>query len=82
MVTSIPQAAGRQAQGNPLAAGLIAFGQGWLVSSLLPASRKERKLASQATNAVSQQVQPLAQQLGQTAQGMTQNLQKTRAAGC
>ena len=76
MVTSIPQAARRQAQGNPLAAGLIALGAGWLVSSLLPPSRKEQELASQATNAVSQQVQPLAQQLGQTAQGMAQNLQK------
>ncbi len=79
MVTSITQAAWRQAQGNPLAAGLIAFGQGWLVSSLLPPSRKERELASQATNAVSQQVQPLAPQLGQTAQGMTQNLQSPRS---
>jgi gas vesicle protein len=76
IVTSIPQAARRQAQGNPLAAGLIAFGAGWLVSSLLPPSRKEQELASQATNAVSQQMQPLAQQLGQTAQGMAQNLQK------
>jgi len=35
-------------QGNPLAAGLIAFGVGWLVSSLLPASQKEQELAQQA----------------------------------
>lgn len=76
MVTSLPHAARRQTQGNPLAAGLIVFGAGWLVSSLLPASRTEQELASQATNAVSHQVQPLAQQLGQTAQEMTQNLQE------
>jgi gas vesicle protein len=38
----------RQTQGNPLAAGLIAFGVGWLVSSLLPASQKEQELAQQA----------------------------------
>ena len=40
-------AARRQTQGNPLAAGLIAFGVGWLVSSLLPDSQKERELAHQ-----------------------------------
>src|SRR5437762_686194 len=35
-VQQAPEAIVRQAQGNPLAAGLIAFGVGWLVSSLLP----------------------------------------------
>ncbi|PRY10550.1 DUF3618 domain-containing protein [Kineococcus rhizosphaerae] len=35
----------RKAQGNPLAAGLIAFGAGWLISSLLPASDKETEAA-------------------------------------
>ena len=42
----------RQTQGNPLAAGIIAFGVGWLVSSLLPASEKETQLAQQAETAV------------------------------
>ena len=37
-VQQAPQAIRRQTRGNPLAAGLIAFGAGWLVSSLLPAS--------------------------------------------
>ncbi|WP_224392117.1 DUF3618 domain-containing protein [Pseudonocardia sp. ICBG1293] len=36
-----PRTARRQTRGNPLAAGLIAFGAGWLVSSLLPASARE-----------------------------------------
>ena len=35
-VQQAPDTIVRQAQGNPLAAGLIAFGVGWLVSSLLP----------------------------------------------
>lgn len=35
----------RKTQGNPLAAGLIALGAGWLVGSLLPASQKERELS-------------------------------------
>jgi hypothetical protein len=37
----------RRAQGNPLAAGVIAFGLGMLVSSLIPSSEKEREAVSQ-----------------------------------
>ena len=37
-VRSAPETARRGTQGNPLAAGLIAFGAGWLLSALLPAS--------------------------------------------
>ena len=55
-----PQHAIRQTQGNPLAAGLIAFGVGWLVSSLLPASRQEQQLAEQARNKASELREPLA----------------------
>ena len=58
-----PQAIRQQARGNPLAAGLIAFGAGWLVSSLLPASRREQKLADQAKQVAQEKVQPIAQQV-------------------
>lgn len=37
----------RQTEGHPLAAGLIAFGAGWLISSLMPASEKEARAAQQ-----------------------------------
>jgi hypothetical protein len=47
------------AQGNPLAAGLVAFGLGWLVSSLAPASQKEAELAGQAVDAAKEHGQPL-----------------------
>lgn len=47
------------AQGNPLAAGLIAFGIGWLVSSLAPATQKEAELAGQAVDAAKEHGQPL-----------------------
>jgi Protein of unknown function (DUF3618) len=40
------QAARRQAEGNPLAAGVIAFGFGWLVSSLLPPTEAEKQAAT------------------------------------
>src|SRR5205823_5088716 len=61
-VQSAPDTIQRQAQGNPLAAGLIAFGVGWLVSSLLPTSEKEKQLASQAESAVKDHSQPLVDQ--------------------
>ncbi|MGY1631777.1 DUF3618 domain-containing protein [Geodermatophilus sp. SYSU D01186] len=51
-VQQAPDTVVRQTQGNPLAAGLIAFGVGWLVSSLMPASEKEKQLAQQAETAV------------------------------
>ncbi|SEF37942.1 Protein of unknown function [Amycolatopsis pretoriensis] len=60
-VSEAPQQIRRGTQGNPLAAGLIAFGAGWLVSSLLPASEPERKLASQATDLAREQLAPVAQ---------------------
>jgi hypothetical protein len=44
-VAAGPSAARRQTRGNPLAAGLIALGAGWLLGSLLPSSQKERELA-------------------------------------
>jgi hypothetical protein len=44
--TSAPSVARQKTQGNPLAAGLIAFGVGWLASSLLPASEKEQRAAA------------------------------------
>jgi len=45
-VANAGQTAKSQAQGNPLAAGVIALGAGWLLGSLLPASSKERQAAS------------------------------------
>ena len=62
-VQEAPQALRRQARGNPLAAGLIAFGAGWLVSSLLPASRREQELADQARHVAQEKVQPALQQV-------------------
>ena len=66
-VQEAPQAIRRQTRGNPLAAGLIAFGAGWLVSSLLPATRREQELADQArqqaTQVAQEKVAPVAQQV-------------------
>ena|SRR5436190_8726741 len=41
-----PSAVLQKTEGNPLAAGLIAFGVGWLAASLIPATEKEQQAAS------------------------------------
>jgi hypothetical protein len=46
-VRQTPRRIRRKAQGNPLAAGVIAFGLGMLVSSLIPSTEKEREAVSQ-----------------------------------
>ena len=42
-VQHAPAAVRRQTQGNPMAAGAIALGAGWLIGSLIPESRSERR---------------------------------------
>ena len=44
-VSGAPEALRSRTQGSPLAAGLIAFGAGLVLSSLLPASEKEQQAA-------------------------------------
>jgi hypothetical protein len=46
-VRQAPRRMRRKAQGNPLAAGMVAFGLGMLVSSLIPSTEKEREAVSQ-----------------------------------
>jgi hypothetical protein len=63
-----PQAVRRGTEGNPLAAGLIAFGAGWLASTLIPASRQERQLAGEATDWAREHSQVATDQVGQVAE--------------
>lgn len=69
-VSSAPEQAKQSTQGNPLAAGLIAFGVGLLVGSLAPASKKEEELAA----TVKQKAEPLKQEATDVAKDMGQNL--------
>ncbi|HEY3410921.1 MAG TPA: DUF3618 domain-containing protein, partial [Propionicimonas sp.] len=69
-VANAPQAARRQTQGNPVAAGLVAFGLGLLVASLIPASRKEEELAQ----SIKEQAQPLTDQVVGAAREVAGNL--------
>ena len=69
---SAPDAAIRQARGNPLAAGAVALAAGWLVGSLLPASQKERQLATTAK----EQAQPFVEEAKSVAQETAQHLKE------
>lgn len=69
-VSAAPGQAKQKTQGNPLAAGLIAFGVGALLGSILPASRKEEELAS----TVKQKAEPLKAEAANVAKEMGDNL--------
>ena len=71
-VSDAPSAVARKAQGSPIAAGLIAFGAGLLVSSLLPASRVEQ----QAAENVKDTAQPMVDDLTDTAKEIAGNLKE------
>ena len=71
-VKSVPDRARQQARGNPLAAGAVALAAGWLVGSLLPASQKERQVASSAK----EQAQPLVDEATSVAKETAQNLKE------
>lgn len=61
-----------KAQGNPLAVGLIAFGAGLLLSSLIPASSKEKDLAA----SVKDQAQPLIDEATSVAKDVGEQLKE------
>jgi len=71
-VADAPSAVARRAQGSPIAAGVIAFGVGMLVSSMLPATQAEKH----AAQAVKDTAEPLVNDLTDTAKQVAENLQE------
>jgi len=67
-IADAPHQVAAKTQGNPLAAGLIAFGAGLLVSSLIPPSEKERE----AADALKTAAEPVTTQLTEAAKDMAQ----------
>ncbi|WP_410814545.1 DUF3618 domain-containing protein [Micromonospora sp. 067-2] len=65
-----------QAQGNPLAAGLIAFGVGLLAASLVKPSGRERQLAGRARDMVTEHAGELREQASQVGHQMQDNLRE------
>lgn len=50
-VQHAPQTIRRQARGNPMAAGAVALGAGWLVATVLPRTQEERAMARRVAEA-------------------------------
>lgn len=80
----VPHKLAGKAQGNPLAAGLIAFGAGLLAASLIPASEKERVAADNIktaaeplTNKVADAAKDVAEGLREPAQEAMENVKAT-----
>jgi ElaB/YqjD/DUF883 family membrane-anchored ribosome-binding protein len=69
-VRQAPRRIRRKAQGNPLAAGVIAFGLGMLVSSLIPSTEKEREAVSQ----LQENLEPVKQKAAEVAKDMAGSL--------
>lgn len=71
-VAGAPAATRRKTQGNPVAAGLIAFGAGWLIGSLLPSSQREQEAAV----ALKDRAQPLVEEAKHVAQEAGEHLRE------
>ncbi|GAC1503866.1 MAG: hypothetical protein NVS1B14_09500 [Vulcanimicrobiaceae bacterium] len=70
-----PGAIKRRTTGNPLAAGLILFGAGAVIASLLPSSKKEREVAGQLKD----KAEPLTRSAIEAGKSLTQDI-KAKAA--
>lgn len=71
-MTDAPRRVVETAKGNPLAAGLIAFGVGWLAASLIPASEKEKEL----TTTLKEKAEPVASEMTDAAKQMAQDMRE------
>jgi hypothetical protein len=70
-IGQVPEAARQQVQGNPLAAGLLAFSAGLVVAALLPETPPERQLAQQ----IQPKLEDAAAEVGSAAQEMREHLE-------
>jgi len=83
-VTAAPQKVRQQTQGNPLGAGLVAFGVGLVIASLLPATEPEKQVAQRAEETARGPVQEKAMEVAQpvleSAKESAQQVKQTAAA--
>jgi ElaB/YqjD/DUF883 family membrane-anchored ribosome-binding protein len=66
-----------QFEGAPLAAGLIAFGAGMLVSALLPPSEVETQAARQVVDLAKDKGEPALEEMKQSAREVGENLKES-----
>lgn len=80
-VQQAPEQARQQARGNPLAAGLIAFGAGALVATLIPATRAEQDAVRQLGERAGGAVEPVKEALAESAQKLKGRREHRRRRG-
>jgi len=73
------QAVEARTEGNPLAAGVVAFGAGWLISSIIPASQKEADAAARLVETAKEHGQPVVDEAKSMGQDIGQNLKEKAA---
>jgi ElaB/YqjD/DUF883 family membrane-anchored ribosome-binding protein len=73
-VRQAPQAVATKTQGNPVAAGVIAFGVGLLAASLIPESDVERRAVQQLRDDSGDLVDRVREPLTESAQQLKENL--------
>ena len=73
-MSAAPQALRRSTGGNPLVVGLVAFGVGLVVATLLPETETEQRLAEK----VQPQLEELASTAGQAAQEVVEAVKTGR----
>jgi gas vesicle protein len=87
-VSGAPETAKAKTRGNPLAAGLIAFGAGMVISSLIPSSQKEQDAVSNLQGNLeplkekaTEAVRDIGEQLREPAQEAAESVKSTAAEG-
>ncbi|MGW6443175.1 DUF3618 domain-containing protein [Lentzea sp. NPDC055074] len=73
-VQEAPRQVMRQTQGNPIAAGLIAFGGGLLVASLLPRSQAEQQIVAEMGDRASDAIEPAKHALAESAEHLKEEM--------
>jgi hypothetical protein len=73
----VPDTVVSQTQGNPVAAGLVAFGAGLLAASLIPPSEPEQRLAGTLRD----QAQPLEDELRAAGQHVVEDMKSSAQHG-
>jgi hypothetical protein len=74
-LSSAPDLARRQTEGNPLAAGLVAFATGWLVSSVMPATKAEKQAAQTLQDQAQNMADPVKEHLSGIGDELKSSLQ-------
>lgn len=74
-----PGQVSRQAQGSPLAAGVIAFGAGMLAASLIPASEAEERIGSRLREHSDELLKPAKETAQEVAQDLKEGMRQPAA---